>query len=91
MMPDKLAQPLQIAGWRPEGVVKSAVQALVDALQGVATLVIWLVIVILPVGLILASPFIAIGLIIRSRNKRKKAKQQATRQSMPLPPQSASK
>ncbi|HEY3289094.1 MAG TPA: DUF4349 domain-containing protein [Anaerolineae bacterium] len=77
MMPDALAQPIQVAGWRPEGVLKSAVQALIDALQAIATLVIWLVIVVLPVVAILASPFVALFLILRSRNKRKKMQQQS--------------
>lgn len=77
MMPDALAQPIQVAGWRPEGVLKSAVQALIDALQAIATLVIWLVIVVVPVAVILSSPFVVLILILRSRNKRKKAQQQA--------------
>ncbi len=91
LMPDTLAQPVQIAGWRPEGVAKSAIEALVGALQGIASLVIWLVIVIIPVLLILASPFIALGLILRRRNKRKKAQQQTTTPAAPPPSQNTSK
>ncbi|MCL5998422.1 MAG: DUF4349 domain-containing protein [Chloroflexi bacterium] len=71
LIPDQLAQPVQVAGWRPEGVAKSAIEALIAALQGLASLAIWLVIVILPVGLIILSPFIALVVILRRRNKRK--------------------
>ncbi len=77
LIPDALAQPLQVAGWRPEGVVKSAVQALVDALQAIATVAIWLVIVVIPVLLILSSPFILLFLILRRRNRNRKAQQPA--------------
>jgi hypothetical protein len=72
LIPDALAQPLTVAGWRPEGVVKSAVEALITALQGLATLTIWLVIVVLPIALIISSPFIVLIALIRRRNNRRK-------------------
>ncbi|HEY3288632.1 MAG TPA: DUF4349 domain-containing protein [Anaerolineae bacterium] len=71
LTPDQLAQPLQIAGWHPEGVLKSAVEALVSGLQTVATIAIWLVVVVLPIGLIIASPFVIIIVLLRRRNRRK--------------------
>lgn len=84
MLPDALAQPVQIAGWRPEGVVKDAVEALVSVLQGLVSLLIWLVIVAIPVGLVLISPFIVLILILRRRSRRKAAAQPP--QSPSLPP-----
>lgn len=77
LIPDALAQPVQIAGWRPEGVVKSAVQALVNALQAIASIAIWLIIVVIPVALILASPFILLFYVLRRRSRNRKAQQQA--------------
>lgn len=71
MVPDTLAGPLQVAGWRPEGVLKSAVEALVNGLQIVLTIGIWLIVVILPIGLLIASPFILIAWVIRRRRKNK--------------------
>lgn len=71
LLPDALAQPVQVAGWRPEGVVKDAVEALVSVLQALATLLIWLVIVGVPVMAVLASPFVILILIVRRRNRRK--------------------
>jgi hypothetical protein len=71
LIPDKLAQPVQVAGWRPEGVVKSAVEALIAALQSLATLVIWLVIVALPIGLIVVTPFALLVAFLRRRNRSK--------------------
>jgi hypothetical protein len=61
MTPDALAQPFEVAGWRPQGVARDAAQALVSALQGLATLLIWLGIVVLPLALIVLLPFGLIG------------------------------
>ncbi len=71
LTPDQLAQPVQVAGWRPEGVVKSALEALISGLQTVATIAIWLVIVVLPIGLIIILPIVIIARLLRRRNKNK--------------------
>ncbi|RMG98177.1 MAG: DUF4349 domain-containing protein [Chloroflexi bacterium] len=56
LTPDVLAQPLEIGGWRPEGVARDAVEALVDTLQGLATVLIWLVIYVLPLAILIGLP-----------------------------------
>ncbi len=57
LTPDALAQPISIGGWRPQGTAREAFTALVWALRTVGNLLIWLVICVLPVGLILGVPF----------------------------------
>ncbi|MFN4294326.1 MAG: DUF4349 domain-containing protein [Thermoflexales bacterium] len=73
LIPDALAQPLQVGGWRPAGVVREAFEALIATLQGLASLLIWLVIVVLPVLLILAIPIVLIARLIRRARRSKKA------------------
>ncbi len=73
LIPDALAQPLQVGGWRPEGVAREAFEALIATLQGLASLFIWLVIVVLPVLLILAIPIVLLVLLIRRARRSKKA------------------
>jgi hypothetical protein len=73
LIPDALAQPIQVGGWRPEGVAKEAFEALIATLQGLASLLIWLVIVVLPVLLILALPIVLLVLLIRRARHSKKA------------------
>jgi len=73
VIPDALAQPVQVGGWRPAGVVRDAFEALIATLQGLASLLIWLVIVVLPVLLIFAVPVVALVLLIR-RARRNKAR-----------------
>jgi len=81
LLPDALAQPLQVGGWRPAGVVRDAFQALIEALQGLVTILIWLVIVVVPVLIIIAAPVVAAVLLIR-RARRGKATRR-TQESAP--------
>jgi hypothetical protein len=53
LIAEKTIQPIEIAGWRPEGEVRDAVQALVNFFQGFVNFLIWLVIFLLPVVLVL--------------------------------------
>lgn len=67
LTPDIAAQPPQVESWRPEGVAKNAVEALVNTLQALGSLAIWLVILILPLALMIGIPF---WLIIRFGRRR---------------------
>jgi hypothetical protein len=71
LIPDALAQPLQVGGWQPAGVVRDALQALISALQGLATLLIWLAIVVAPMALVIAVPIVLIVLAIRCLRRNK--------------------
>lgn len=74
LIPDYAAQPVEVAGWRPSGVAKDAVEALISALQGLVNVAIWLVILVLPVLIIIAIPFVLLFLLARRllRNRRNK-------------------
>ena len=74
LLPDKPSQPLEVAGWRPEGVAKRAVEALVSALQGLVNLGIWLVIFVAPILLLLALPVVLLGFVVRGVIRRHRAK-----------------
>jgi hypothetical protein len=54
--PDELSQPLEIGGWRPEGIARSAIEALLNVLQSLATIFIYAVIFCLPLGIIFGIP-----------------------------------
>jgi hypothetical protein len=53
LIAEQTIQPIEIGGWKPQGVVRDAVQALVDFLQGFFEFVIWLVIVFLPAAILI--------------------------------------
>jgi len=53
LIAEKTIQPIEIGGWKPQGVVRDAVQALVDFLQGFFEFVVWLVIVFLPAAILI--------------------------------------
>lgn len=77
LTPDVLYQPVSVAGWEPQGVAKQAVQALVAALQGLANILIWVVIFILPLLVIILLPVVVLIWLIRWWWKRRKKRQAA--------------
>ena len=54
LVPDAIAKPVVAAGWQPFVIVRDASRSLVATLQALATVVIWLAIYVLPIGLLLA-------------------------------------
>ncbi len=70
--PDELAQPIQVAGWQPSGVAKQAIETLARALQALANLLIWFVIVALPILLLILIPFALIIWVIRRLRRRER-------------------
>jgi hypothetical protein len=72
LTPDALAQPLEVAGWRPQGVARDAIQTLINALQGLATLLIWVGLLWLPLLLVILLP--AGGLIWGAWRWRRRSK-----------------
>lgn len=73
LTPDELSQPLEVGGWRVGGVVRDAVEALISALQGVATIAIWLVLVFLPLLLIVLLPIALFVYLVRRWRRRRRA------------------
>lgn len=54
--PDELSQPIEVAGWQPQGAARTALETLIAALQGIADVVIWLAIFCLPLIIIFGIP-----------------------------------
>lgn len=61
LLPDALSQPIEVGGWKAEGVAKDAIEALVGALQALASAAIWLGIYVLPLAVILGLPLWLLG------------------------------
>jgi len=73
LVADKAIQPIEIGGWKPAGVVKEAIEALVRAMQGLVNALIWIVLFLLPILLVLFVIFVLPPvLIIRAWMKRRK-------------------
>ena len=66
--PDALSQPLSVGGWEPQGTARNAIEALVVTLQGLVNLAIWLLIFVLPLGLLV---FVPLGLFVRTIRRRR--------------------
>ena len=76
LTPDALYQPITVAGWEPQGVAKEALQALIDALQALANITIWLIVFVLPLLIIFLIPLVVAVVIIRMwwRRRQKRPK-----------------
>jgi hypothetical protein len=71
LIPDALNKPIEIGGWHPQGVAKDALEALVRSLQGLANVVIWLGIYVLPLALVILVPlYFILRFILRRTRKR---------------------
>ncbi len=81
LLADEAVQPLTIGGWQPIGVVKDAVQALINALKFIAIALIWIVIFILPVVILLALIFLVpLILVVKAMRKRRRLRQEESDQ-----------
>lgn len=77
-------QPLEVGGWKPQGIARDAVQALIDTLQFLASAAIWIVILIIPVSLLIFGPLVLlVWLIRRMLRKRKKQPPMVTPPTIP--------
>ncbi len=75
LIADKAVQPIEIGGWKPEGIAKEAVERLIKTMQGLVSAVIWIIIYLLPVVLVLFIIFILpIILIVRAIRRRRSNK-----------------
>jgi hypothetical protein len=66
--------PLTVAGWKPSGVAKEALEALVKFAKGLVNFLIWLGLYVLPIVLVLGLPvFFLVRWLIRRNRTRKQA------------------
>lgn len=65
LTPDPISRPLVVEGWRATAVLRSALAALVEALRGVATAAIWLVVYLLPLALIVVFVLGVVAWLLR--------------------------
>ena len=72
--PDAAFQPIEVGGWRPEGVAKDAIETMVDAMQGLANIAIWLVLFLLPVLVVIGIPLWLVFLGLRRLWRRRRAR-----------------
>jgi len=71
-------QPLEIGGWQPVGVARDAVQALINGLQVLGTVGIWLVLFALPIALLIYLPIRLLWALLRRNRKSTKPQPPAT-------------
>ena len=74
LIAEKTIKPIEIGGWKPRGVARDAVQALVKFLQGFVNFVIYFVVLVLPILIVIFGPIALIVWGIIALIKRRKVK-----------------
>ncbi len=89
LIAEESVQPLQVGGWKPQGVVRDAVQSLINFLQDFVDFLIWAVIYYLPklllIGLVIVLPIWLVYLAIRAIRRRSKKNKTETPPEPPAP------
>jgi hypothetical protein len=88
LLAEESLQPLEIGGWKPQGVARDAIQALIYTMQFLASAAIWFVLFCAPVLVVLGVPLLLVlsGIRLAVRQARKPGKPKAP---PPTPPQDA--
>lgn len=74
LIAEKTIQPIEVGTWKPVGVARDAIQALVNFLKGFVNFIIWLVLLVLPILIVILGPIALIvwGIVALVRRNRKK-------------------
>jgi len=74
LIAEKTIQPIQVGSWKPQGVARDAIQALVNFLQGFVNFLIYFALLVLPVLIVTLGPIALIIWGIVALVRRRKAK-----------------
>jgi len=77
LIAEETIKPITIGGWKPQGVVRDAVQALVKFLQGFVNFIIYFVLLVIPILIVVFGPIALIIWGILALVKRRKARKAA--------------
>jgi hypothetical protein len=78
IIPDELAQPIQVGGWHPEGTLRNAFESLVRVLQFLVDAAIVIVVLVIPVLAAIAVPVVGLILLVRAIVRRRRARKAKT-------------
>ena len=71
--PDELAQPIQVGRWHPQGTLRNALEALIRVLQFLVDAAIYIVVLVIPVVVLVAAPFVGLFYLARAITRRRRA------------------
>ncbi len=74
IIPDELAQPIQVGGWHPEGTLRNAFESLIRVLQFLVDAIIVIVILVVPVLIVIAAPIVGLFFLVRAVVRRRRAR-----------------
>lgn len=85
LIADKAVQPIEIGGWKPSGIVKDAIEALLKTMQAFISAAIWIIIYLLPVLVVLFLVFVLPPILIFRYWKKRRTAKNASQKAMEPP------
>jgi hypothetical protein len=82
IIPNALAQPIEVGGWHPEGTLRGAFESLIKVLQFLVKALIVIVVFIIPVLLVLALPLVGLFFLVRKIRRRRRARKEEEKKNM---------
>ena len=74
IIPDELAQPIQVGGWHPEGTLRNSFQSLIRMLQFLVDAAIVIVVLVIPILAVIAAPCVGLFYLVRAIVRRRRAR-----------------
>ena len=74
LIAEETIQPIEIGGWKPEGVARDAIQSLIIFWQGFVNFLIKFFLLVLPILITVFLPIFLVFLVVRAILRRRKAK-----------------
>lgn len=74
--PSRLAQPIEVGRWQPQGTLRDAVESLIRVFQFLVDALIVIVVLILPVLLVISLPLVGAFFLIRALVRRRRRKKE---------------
>jgi hypothetical protein len=74
IIPDELAQPIQVGGWHPEGTLRNAFESLIRVLRFLVDAAIVILVLVVPVLVVIAVPIVGVFLVVRAIVRRRRAR-----------------
>ncbi len=78
IIPDELAQPIQVGGWHPEGTLRNSFQSLIRMLQFLVDAAIVIVVLVIPILAVIAAPCVGLFYLVRAIVRRRRARRAST-------------
>lgn len=82
IIPNELAQPIEVGGWHPEGTLRGAFESLIKVLQFLVEALIVIVVFVIPILIVISLPLVGLFFLVRRIRRRRRARKEEERKNV---------